>query len=163
MWSTSTARSRSISSRGGAHAVAAVPHRTAQRITSPQKCRHLNPDIPDPTHCDTESGCRGAGWIFATEPRDVCAFLVAFMVSTGLLFCDEDHKHAGHYAHVYAQLQHKLWREHSSSAERPELAAAAVFTTNFADNIHINITVDAVPGTAVFGQSCHVSGDPILC
>ena len=36
-----------------AHAVAAIPS-TAQRITSPQKCRHLNPDIPDLTHCRTE-------------------------------------------------------------------------------------------------------------
>jgi hypothetical protein len=32
-------------------------------------------------------------------------------------------------------------------------AAADVFTTNLADNIHINITVDAVAGTNVFGQS----------
>src|SRR3954454_5212056 len=32
-------------------------------------------------------------------------------------------------------------------------AAAAVFTSRLADNIHINITVDGVPGTSVFGQS----------
>ncbi len=32
-------------------------------------------------------------------------------------------------------------------------AAAQVFTSHFSDNININITVDAVAGTAVFGQS----------
>ncbi len=32
-------------------------------------------------------------------------------------------------------------------------AAAAVITTNFNDPIHVNITVDAVAGTSVFGQS----------
>ncbi len=32
-------------------------------------------------------------------------------------------------------------------------AAASVFTTNFTDNIHIYITVDAISGTSSFGQS----------
>jgi hypothetical protein len=32
-------------------------------------------------------------------------------------------------------------------------SAAAVFSSYFTDNIHINITVDAAAGTAVFGQS----------
>jgi hypothetical protein len=32
-------------------------------------------------------------------------------------------------------------------------AAAEIFTSNFSDNIHINITVDALPGTNVFGES----------
>src|SRR5271166_6790495 len=32
-------------------------------------------------------------------------------------------------------------------------AAADVYTAHFADDIHINITVDAVAGTSVFGQS----------
>jgi hypothetical protein len=32
-------------------------------------------------------------------------------------------------------------------------AAAEIFTNHFSDNIHINITVDALPGTNVFGES----------
>ncbi len=32
-------------------------------------------------------------------------------------------------------------------------AAAEVFTSHFSDNIHINITVDAVPGTKALGES----------
>jgi hypothetical protein len=32
-------------------------------------------------------------------------------------------------------------------------AAAEIFTSHFSDNIHINITVDALPGTNVFGES----------
>jgi hypothetical protein len=32
-------------------------------------------------------------------------------------------------------------------------AAAQIFASHFADEIHVNITVDAVPGTNVFGES----------
>jgi hypothetical protein len=39
------------------------------------------------------------------------------------------------------------------AAENAWIAAASVFQNNFSDNIHINITVDAVAGTSVFGQS----------
>jgi hypothetical protein len=39
------------------------------------------------------------------------------------------------------------------AAENAWIAAANVFSTNFTDNIHINITVDAVAGTSVFGES----------
>ncbi len=39
------------------------------------------------------------------------------------------------------------------AAQNAWIAAANVFSANFSDNIHINITVDAVPGTSVFGQS----------
>lgn len=39
------------------------------------------------------------------------------------------------------------------AAENAWIAAANVFESNFSDNIHINITVDAVAGTGVFGQS----------
>src|SRR5262249_3833328 len=39
------------------------------------------------------------------------------------------------------------------AAQNAWIAAANVFETNFTDNIHINITVDAVAGTSVFGQS----------
>lgn len=39
------------------------------------------------------------------------------------------------------------------AAENAWNAAAAVFTSNFSDNIHINITVDATAGTSPFGQS----------
>jgi hypothetical protein len=41
----------------------------------------------------------------------------------------------------------------AAAAEAAWIAAAEVFNTNFADDININITVDAVPGTSVFGQS----------
>ena len=41
----------------------------------------------------------------------------------------------------------------AAAAKAAWLAAAHVFTSNFADNIHINITVDAVAGTSIFGQS----------
>jgi hypothetical protein len=41
----------------------------------------------------------------------------------------------------------------ASAAQAAWIAAARVFTTNFADSIHINITVDAVAGTAVIGES----------
>jgi len=41
----------------------------------------------------------------------------------------------------------------ATAAENAWKAAAAVFTSNFSDNIHINITVDAVADTSVFGQS----------
>jgi len=39
------------------------------------------------------------------------------------------------------------------AAENAWIAAANVFQTNFSDNIHINITVNGVAGTGVFGQS----------
>jgi hypothetical protein len=39
------------------------------------------------------------------------------------------------------------------AAENSWIAAANIFSTNFSDNIHVNITVDAVAGTSVFGQS----------
>ena len=39
------------------------------------------------------------------------------------------------------------------AAQNAWIAAANVFQTNFNDNIHINITVNGVPGTSVFGQS----------
>ena len=38
-------------------------------------------------------------------------------------------------------------------AENAWIAAANIYSTNFSDNIHVNITVDAVAGTGVFGQS----------
>jgi hypothetical protein len=41
----------------------------------------------------------------------------------------------------------------ATAAQNAWIAAANVFETNFSDNIHINITVDAVPGTSVFGAS----------
>ena len=39
------------------------------------------------------------------------------------------------------------------AAQNAWIAAANVFQTNFTDNIHINIIVNAVAGTGVFGQS----------
>lgn len=39
------------------------------------------------------------------------------------------------------------------AAENAWNAAANVFASNFSDNIHVTITVDAVAGTGVFGQS----------
>lgn len=39
------------------------------------------------------------------------------------------------------------------AAENAWNAAASIFATNFSDNIHIQITVDAQPGTSIFGQS----------
>ena len=39
------------------------------------------------------------------------------------------------------------------AAQNAWIAAANVFQTNFSDNVHINITVSAVAGTSVFGQS----------
>lgn len=39
------------------------------------------------------------------------------------------------------------------AAENAWKAAANVFETHFTDNIHVNITVDAVAGTSVFGES----------
>jgi hypothetical protein len=41
----------------------------------------------------------------------------------------------------------------SDAAKTAWIAAAGIFTRNFTDNVHINITVDAVAGDAVFGQS----------
>ncbi len=41
----------------------------------------------------------------------------------------------------------------AAAAENAWKAAANVFESNFTDNIHVNITVDAVSGTSVFGQS----------
>jgi hypothetical protein len=41
----------------------------------------------------------------------------------------------------------------AAAAQAAWISAANVFSANFNDNIHINITVDAVPGTSVFGQS----------
>jgi hypothetical protein len=41
----------------------------------------------------------------------------------------------------------------AAAARAAWIAAAQVFTSHFSDNIHINITVDAVAGTSVFGQS----------
>jgi hypothetical protein len=41
----------------------------------------------------------------------------------------------------------------AAAARAAWVAAAQVFTSNFIDDININITVDAVPGTKVFGES----------
>jgi hypothetical protein len=41
----------------------------------------------------------------------------------------------------------------ASAAQEAWKAAAEVFTTHFSDDININITVDALPGTSVFGES----------
>jgi hypothetical protein len=41
----------------------------------------------------------------------------------------------------------------AAAAQNAWIAAASEFTSNFSDNIHINITVDGVAGTGVFGQS----------
>jgi hypothetical protein len=41
----------------------------------------------------------------------------------------------------------------AAAAQTAWINAANVFTTNFSDNITVNITVDAVGGTGVFGQS----------
>jgi hypothetical protein len=41
----------------------------------------------------------------------------------------------------------------AAAARTAWAAAAAIFTSQFSDNIHVNITVDAVPGTKVFGES----------
>jgi hypothetical protein len=41
----------------------------------------------------------------------------------------------------------------AQAARAAWIAAASVFSSNFTDNIHINITVDATPGTSVFGES----------
>lgn len=41
----------------------------------------------------------------------------------------------------------------AAAAQAAWIAAANVFQTNFSDNIHINITVNGVAGTGVFGQS----------
>ena len=41
----------------------------------------------------------------------------------------------------------------ATAARAAWLAAAQVFTSHFSDSININITVDAVAGTNVFGQS----------
>jgi len=41
----------------------------------------------------------------------------------------------------------------ATAAKAAWIAAAQVFTTNFSDSININITVDAVAGTGVFGHS----------
>jgi hypothetical protein len=41
----------------------------------------------------------------------------------------------------------------AAAAQASWIAAANVFETNFSDNIHVNITVDAVAGTGILGQS----------
>jgi hypothetical protein len=41
----------------------------------------------------------------------------------------------------------------ATAAENSWIAAANIFSSNFSDNIHINITVDGVAGTSVFGGS----------
>jgi hypothetical protein len=41
----------------------------------------------------------------------------------------------------------------AAAAQAAWIAAANIMTTNFNDNIHVNITVDGVAGTGVFGQS----------
>ncbi len=41
----------------------------------------------------------------------------------------------------------------ASAAQDAWIAASEVFTTHFIDDININITVDALPGTNVFGES----------
>ena len=41
----------------------------------------------------------------------------------------------------------------SAAAQLAWIAAANQYSANFTDNIHVNITVDAVAGTSVFGQS----------
>src|SRR5258707_15567238 len=41
----------------------------------------------------------------------------------------------------------------AAAAQAAWISAANVFTANFNDNIHINITVNGVSGTGVFGQS----------
>jgi hypothetical protein len=45
------------------------------------------------------------------------------------------------------------------AAQAAWIATASVFSSNFTDDIHINIIVDAVPGTSVFGESQAVFPD----
>jgi hypothetical protein len=46
----------------------------------------------------------------------------------------------------------------AAAAQNAWKAAAAAVASNFSDNIHINITVDAVPGTSTFGMSDEIFG-----
>jgi hypothetical protein len=48
---------------------------------------------------------------------------------------------------------HASFGANAAAAQAAWMAAAHVFTTHFTDNIHVNITVDGVAGTAVFGES----------
>src|SRR6266481_2250651 len=41
----------------------------------------------------------------------------------------------------------------AAAAQAAWISAANVFTANYNDPVHVNITVDAVAGTGVFGQS----------
>jgi hypothetical protein len=41
----------------------------------------------------------------------------------------------------------------AAAAQAAWISAASIFSTGYSDNIHINITVNAVAGTSVFGQS----------
>jgi hypothetical protein len=41
----------------------------------------------------------------------------------------------------------------ASAAQAAWIAAAGIFTTHFTDPIHINVTVDGVAGTSIFGES----------
>ena len=50
----------------------------------------------------------------------------------------------------------------ATAAKAAWAAAAQVFTSHFSDNIHINITVDAVPAPSVFGESpCATPAHPV--
>ena len=57
-----------------------------------------------------------------------------------------------HYSHVYGQIRHEFRRGRNSGKGCLD-NRGRVFTSRFSDNIHINITVDALPGTHVFGES----------
>jgi hypothetical protein len=46
-----------------------------------------------------------------------------------------------------------LFGTNAAAAKTAWIAAAQVFTSHFANDVHINISVDAVAGTNVFGQS----------
>ena len=45
----------------------------------------------------------------------------------------------------------------ATAAKAAWITAAEVFTSRFSDNIHINITVDALPGTKALGESSELA------
>jgi hypothetical protein len=49
----------------------------------------------------------------------------------------------------------------ATAARAAWVAAATIFTNHFSDNIHVNITVDAKPGTMPFGESFPANRVPI--
>lgn len=85
-------------------------------------------------------------------PRNLRYLPAAAVVGTSMLF-GGTHCEALVINPTFTAAFNSNFGANAAAAQAAWIAAANVFTSNFSDPVTINITVDAVAGTSVFGQS----------